>query len=480
MIENFRHWALNFISWLRRRPHRPPVASEGISPRQPPLARPSEADISADHADQPTPVEVETPLAEAIKAELFKQASAAKRTSARRARQKNMRLKQSILDQLDDNTKILGRMKTFFPIEYGLYSQVGAVIVPHEDPFICTSELITEPVSPWFNKARPAFGAVVTGDPHDHTKGKGHILSARITHFLKIEGPKDMHRQMFRRGHPAMQPIASSSDLYIFTLYYDERDWAKLFPKKSRDDWKLAKFYERAFAIELPIELTKDGCARPLKIQRDRFLDCPRSKQAGYSDVRRTVKKWDYQFTKEFIAALKTDFQFTPETYILMEIGLCLRCFEEANASMIQVRAAKNDICTLINVNVEDTPDFFNDREDVIVDGVKKRIFHIVRPHERVVRNKTALVHLHFRGLRQFVWNGYAIEISVPGRDHFDINDFNCTAIDDDDGKRKGHTLDKVGGWLVANQRARWGAMVGKPGKVIRLRDYPPQPHNPG
>lgn len=382
-----------------------------------------------------------------------------------------MSLKRSILDRLDDNTKVIGRMKAYFPSEYGLYSQIGAVIVPHDDPFLRWKELATEPVSPWFDEIRPSFGAVVTGRPNDETKGADEPLCARLTHFLKIEQAQDIRQRMFRRDHQTIQPIAPTSNLYIFTLYYDERDWARLFPRKSRADWKMCKFFERAFAVELPVEITKDGCARPLKIMREKGLKRPITRQDSYSDACRTVKRWEYPYSKEYLAELKWRETPTPEEFILAEVGVTLRCYEEANASMIQVRATKNGVCTLVNVNVEATPSFFDDREDVIEGNAKKKIFHIVRANERIGSRG---VRLHFRGLREFVWNGYQIDISVPGRDHLDVKEFNVTAVREEDDYDLANSTDlaDIGGWLVANQKVRFGAMVGKSGKLIPLNGH--------
>jgi len=460
---------------------------------------------SADHADHtpdatadgpPTPAPL-APVEEAPQPStgtLATETIRVKRERTRRARRPDadlLRLKQSILDQLDDNTKIFGRMKAFFPSEYGLYSQVGASIIPGDADFVDFKDIETleaQPVSPWFNGARPAFGALVTGNPHDCIPEAGRALHPRLTHFLKVK-PQDRLKTMFGRGraHGTIQPIRPTSDLYLFTLYYDERDWARLFPAKTRDERDMARFYSKAFAIELPVEITEDGTMRPLKIMWDRHVKIgqrPRSRQPMYySDTRRSVRTWDYPYPKGFTKCLKI--AITSEQLILYEAGLALRCYEEASSSMIQVRATKGDICTLINVDVEETPDFFLDREHVIIDGIKKRIFHIVRPHERLLGdNRSTHVHLHFRGLRQFVWNGYEVGISVPGRDHFAIDEFDCAAVDETYAG-KGHEMSTIGAWLVANQKSRWGALVGKPGELVPLERFKARnarldPDNPG
>lgn len=414
-------------------------------------------------------------LTEAIKRGVAKALGRARRS--RKPANQMMRFKRTILDHLDDNIKIMGRMKSHFPQEYGLYSQIGAVVLARDDATVSFDELMSNPVSPWFLKARPSFGAVVSGDPYSVNKGKDHPLYPRLMHFLKMKSPRDIKKRLFERGRDAIQPISPTSDLYIFTEYYDEQDWARLFPKKSRADWSLCRFFDKAFAVEIPLEITQDGRVRPLKLLRERHV------RFGKDGI--FQRRWDYPYPKTYIQSYKNELgKLSQQDFILWNVGLILGWYEAATYSIIQVRATKNGICTLINVNVEETPDFFEDREDVVIDGIKKRIFHIVRAHERIGSKG---VRIHFRGLRQFVWNGYEIEISVPGRDHFDVKEVDIAAVDERDPRaRGGIELPEIGSWLVANQQARFAAMVGKRGEPITIdklrsrRDGPSQPANPG
>jgi hypothetical protein len=50
-----------------------------------------------------------------------------------------------------------------------------------------------------------------------------------------------------------------------------------------------------------------------------------------------------------------------------------------------------------------------------------------VRAHQR---KDGGVIKFHFRGERQFVWAGYQVSITVPGRDHINIVDFNAGAND--------------------------------------------------
>lgn len=56
--------------------------------------------------------------------------------------------------------------------------------------------------------------------------------------------------------------------------------------------------------------------------------------------------------------------------------------------------------------------DFFKDRVDVEgTNGIKQRIFHSVAAH---VRSNGRVVKTHYRGSRDFIWNGYRVCIVMP------------------------------------------------------------------
>jgi hypothetical protein len=93
--------------------------------------------------------------------------------------------------------------------------------------------------------------------------------------------------------------------------------------------------------------------------------------------------------------------------------------FEESNYSVVRVSVKKDDLTAVFGVNVKRTSYFFQDRDITLTQrGVKKRIFHIVRAHDRLTRNGVQHVKIHFRGLREFEWAGYKVLITVPGRHH--------------------------------------------------------------
>jgi hypothetical protein len=59
-----------------------------------------------------------------------------------------------------------------------------------------------------------------------------------------------------------------------------------------------------------------------------------------------------------------------------------------------------------------------SDRDVVLNDaGSKRRIFHVVRPHERhLPSGDVRIIKMHHRGMRTFDWNGYAVHITVLER----------------------------------------------------------------
>jgi len=75
--------------------------------------------------------------------------------------------------------------------------------------------------------------------------------------------------------------------------------------------------------------------------------------------------------------------------------------------------------------------EFFADREPV--DGRRKPIFHLVRPHIRYLADGRAVsVGDHLRGERQFEWRGIKITIGVQGIHYSSPESFPFAAFDDD------------------------------------------------
>jgi hypothetical protein len=95
----------------------------------------------------------------------------------------------------------------------------------------------------------------------------------------------------------------------------------------------------------------------------------------------------------------------------------------------IQILVKHNALTARFNIDMLRTPYFFADRDKVKgPTGATRRIFHIVRAHERIKGNKREVVHTHFKGIRDFVWNGYSVHISVPGLHHVPMHEFDVAS----------------------------------------------------
>ena len=185
--------------------------------------------------------------------------------------------------------------------------------------------------------------------------------------------------------------------------------------------------------VELPVLVAPDGTITALKVLESQRLEFPR-KNKRRSHEQATRSEWGFPAALiDFARQHKT----TPEQYICERFAIASKEHSKLNSSMIHVHIRKHDLAAVMNVDMERTPYFFKDRQPVVIDGIKKKIFHIVRPHERVIGNVSTDVHMHFRGLRKFNWNGYDVSITVPGWDHANWAMADLSAFDEESKKGK-------------------------------------------
>lgn len=85
------------------------------------------------------------------------------------------------------------------------------------------------------------------------------------------------------------------------------------------------------------------------------------------------------------------------------------------------ISVRKDDYKIVFTIPDNDAPRFFKARE-----GKRNtRIFHSVIPHPRTLPSgKVVPVKFHYRGRRAFTWNGYEINIHVPGKHRGMVADF--------------------------------------------------------
>lgn len=91
--------------------------------------------------------------------------------------------------------------------------------------------------------------------------------------------------------------------------------------------------------------------------------------------------------------------------------------------------AEKDGIRMCFTVPEGEWKDFFSSRIPVVVDGIKKKIFHWVSAHTRVRRGKSINIGTHTRGVREFHWNGFNVKISLSGKHGRGVHTFNATNL---------------------------------------------------
>jgi hypothetical protein len=323
----------------------------------------------------------------------------------------------TILDQLDRYFVYLKRMKKRDPDSFGFYKKVGITLLPLSATFMTglqfRGELNLEkekrvhkiPTLPaWFKQQRPAFGCFAFGtnsyvekSESDETN-KHRVWHPRFMYFVKYQNPP-----------PEMQPMAGG-DIYKLTVWFDPCDK------------KLAKRKSAGWPIEFGIFVNSDGndvtllkelktVNMPLSPKRDR-----RGGKRGLKRVKCSgtipVRAWG--IPKSLVDWAK-DHDETPDHFFVDMFCGAVTNWEFAGYSMIKVHVEKDDMIAVFGVDVHRLGYFFQDRDiELTGTGTKKRIFHIVRPHERMTKEGKKAVPFHFRGLREFDWAGHHVRITVP------------------------------------------------------------------
>lgn len=292
--------------------------------------------------------------------------------------------REHVLDKLDDYFVCIRRMKRYDSTAYSLFSKVGANL--------CTesSSAPDYELSPlWRTGERPGFGAVawcmgVKNEPNSDT------IYAKFCYFQK-QG---------RRPH-FVEP--STGTLYEFTVYWDDPDDVRVMKKGG-------------VGQTVYFDIDKQCQIRMLKTLKPRTHPI-----VAKSAV--TKRKQGSKMLRRLEWALPTLFDdYTPERYV--RIFRLMSNFYEHTSSGARVAVTKDGVEAAFYIDIKRTPYFFADREPVIGNKGKKKIFHIVRAHKRVgAAGAERYVRFHFRGVRDFEWNGYQVHITMPGLHHSTLVD---------------------------------------------------------
>lgn len=330
----------------------------------------------------------------------------------------------TILEQLDRYFVYLTRMRKASEDEYQFYRQVGATILPYaavyehfaDDESEKEDRKHKEPegLPEWFKLHRPSFGCFVYGaDPHLEKRElelskkvkTGSIWIPKFMSFCKYESP------------PPELEATSGGDVYKMTVWWD---------RPHDPDSKVRNAHPQEFGIFV----SRDGDkVRILRMKETRRVWIPSKRHGGgyIGGFYKPDSGWHIPHDYEEWAMLHHK-----DVQLFLGNLFCasVKRMEYSNFSMVRVAATRGDMTAVFGVNIKRMSYFFQDRDVTLNEhGVKKRVFHIVRAH---TRKDGHTVPFHFRGEREFTWAGYQILITVPGRDHVALNEFDRGFVDEE------------------------------------------------
>lgn len=364
-----------------------------------------------------------------------------------------------ILDQLDRYFFYLRRMQKGDDDSYALLRQVGIQLMPSSATrnFDKLRDETDIALSPWWREHRPSFGAIAYGfddvtkaverftvaDIADESKEPKHKRTA-VDDYLRYRPmvitksgvkydrkevaqprlmwvPRFLYFSKFKMP-PTDLEYVSGGDTYKLTVYWD------------RSDDKVPKRHRKRGGIPQEYGIWIEHNTGNVKVLRSRIQETTRIKwskgpHGGASHEDTTFVTTHWTVPDRYLAWARMHHHIEPSDYLRRLFIEAATMYETSVlGSMVRIAVSKDNLTATFGVEIKRTPYFFKDRDVVLNDrGTKKRIFHIVRPH---VRANGAPVLMHFRGLRDFTWAGYQVAISVPGRDHFALPEFEAGMFD--------------------------------------------------
>lgn len=309
--------------------------------------------------------------------------------------------KKGLLDRLDEYFFYIRRMKKTDKQGYKMIRRVGAIITA-EKLEVRQKQF---PAS-WRAGKRTGFGAIAF---LYEDSDKDNMVPLRFIYYNKL-----------RRVPPTVEP--SNGTVYHIVMFHG---------KKEESGWQISDDFHVAVKGNDVVPLMQ-LCSETQDVKTKKTKG--RKKNSYGFHIERQV--WQYprglQVCYETcLEKEREEGKYRPET--IQEYGgnlfrILVNMYEHANSD-IRIRCQKNSICASFTIDLLRTPYFFSDREPVIIDGVKKKIFHIVRTHSRkLAGGRETNVKSHFRGLRRFLWNSYDINITMPGFHHKDVTEFDLAS----------------------------------------------------
>lgn len=175
------------------------------------------------------------------------------------------------------------------------------------------------------------------------------------------------------------------------------------------------------FACQFYVGLNENGDVTPLKVLEPRRYG---------SRGKRDIIRMEWALPSELCSVAVDNGEDAEE--MAKSIFATIANASAYRESGLTVRVRKDNLSAAFAIDVERTPYFFANREKTITEnGNTKPIFHIVRGHWRAkAGGDRKWIKSHFRGVRDFVWNGYKIKISMAGRNAVGLSSLNISGVD--------------------------------------------------
>jgi hypothetical protein len=318
-----------------------------------------------------------------------------------------------LLDGLDEYFRYIRLYKKCDPDGYALFSKIGGRIIGEsslfaidDDPIFMRGDLL------------PSFGMVaLTRDRADYTLSTGDkVVHPKLVSFRKQKPGPDVER------------YSDPGETFAMTMVYVGRDLKRPY---------VLTFFIHVSKANGDVTLLRERKCVSIKLESHRKKMVKHQKQREASSLRISQFKLPDEIFESFLQVNAINkLEGRPELtsvhqFVVTLFRSCLSAALWGNSGF-RINCRKGPLMGVFNIEAERSPYFFRARDKQVTEsGRTKPIFHAVRPHHRELADgQDIIVKLHYRGLRKFDWNGFSINITVPGRHHLDLDTFTASAIE--------------------------------------------------
>jgi hypothetical protein len=344
----------------------------------------------------------------------------------------------SILEQLERYFIYIERMRRCDPEAYGFYKEVGARLMPysasgvnqkeHKQRVALGPKEVNNQLSPWFLKMRPGFGCIALGtDP---------LHEARERAGKKIYYPKFAYFQKLTAGPPPEVEHVTGGDVYSMTMWWDKvGDCANEFVRKYGTPQQFWIHVDgggvvRALKTLIPAPPTAVARSSKHRIVTSKGVVRTVKRMSSHKMISRPSLIWG--FPKDY-GNWAVQHGATVEQYLRFLFVSYANRLDGVHSAVAQVtvkkKTAGESLAAVFSIDPRRLAYFFRDRDiEVTKGGARLRIFHWVKPF---ITKSGVAVKGHFRGSPQFSWAGYDVHVTIPGRDHILMDEFNVPTMDE-------------------------------------------------